>query len=121
MFACNSGNSAIVSRLVEVPGLDINYQDEKYGDTAAHLASQSGHTEVVRILDETGKVNWNKRDKRGWRGDTPIMMALKGSKTEIVEILLRCPRVDLSCRDKEGWSLVFRAIQKKRIGDQIIY
>lgn len=28
MFACQLGNSAIVSRLVEVTGLDINYQDE---------------------------------------------------------------------------------------------
>ena len=27
MIACNSGNSAIVSRLVQVPGLDINYQN----------------------------------------------------------------------------------------------
>ena len=26
MFACHRGNSAIVSRLVQVPGLDINYQ-----------------------------------------------------------------------------------------------
>ena len=38
MFASIAGNSAIVSRLVQVPGLDINYQDE-YGITAAHLAS----------------------------------------------------------------------------------
>ena len=28
MVACDAGNSAIVSRLVEVPGLDINYQDD---------------------------------------------------------------------------------------------
>ena len=37
MFACSRGNSAIVSRLLEVPGLDVNYQDEN-GVTAAHLA-----------------------------------------------------------------------------------
>ena len=69
MFACNAGNSAIVSRLVEVPGLDINYQDED-GETAAHYASNEpsydpGHTECVRILAETGRVDWNKRNKRG--------------------------------------------------------
>ena len=206
MVACERGNPAIVSRLVQVPGLDINYQDEKYGDNAAHGASLHGHTECLRILAETGRVDWNQREKYGrtplylaiwyrhpdivdiithqpnidyhvkstrgytlaqaavWKGgikcvetlankdsfdgwnfpltgikrtngncncdhcamgcstldgDTPVMLALKQEKSEIVKILLRCPRVDLSCRDKDGWSLVFRAIQKKKIGDKI--
>ena len=61
LFACLRGNSAIVSRLVKVPGLDINYQDEKLGETAALMASYRGHTEIVRILAETGKVDWNRR------------------------------------------------------------
>ena len=186
MFACDCGNPAIVSRLVQVPGLDINYQGEKFGATAVNLASYDGHTECVRILAESGRVDWNKRDKCGYTplywalgkghsdivdiivqqpnidynvktedgetlaqvavrggdvkcvetlaaqercdcwnvpnrdGDTPIMLALKEGKTKIVKILLRCPRVDLNCRDKEGWSLVFRAIQKKKIGDKIV-
>ena len=30
MVACERGTPAIVSRLVQVPGLDINYQNEKY-------------------------------------------------------------------------------------------
>ena len=62
MFACNAGNSAIVSRLVQVPGLDINYQDED-GYTAAHVLTVQGQPECVRILAETGRVDWNKRDK----------------------------------------------------------
>ena len=53
MDACNHGNPAIVSRLVQVPRLDINYQDE-YGNTAALMASWKGRTECVRILAETG-------------------------------------------------------------------
>ena len=39
MYACDAGNPAIVFRLVQEPGLDINYQDEG-GWTAAHLASE---------------------------------------------------------------------------------
>ena len=186
MFACNAGNSAIVSRLVEVPGMDINYQESGWSQTAAHIATMFGHTECVRKLAETRKVDWNKTDKIGltalywalkdghsdivdiivqqpnidynvktehgitlghaavsgfdvelvetlnaaesfdsWNvpdgeGETPIMGALRWNKIEMVEILLKCPRVDLSCRDREGWSLVFIAIQKKKIGDQII-
>ena len=46
------------------------------------------------------------------------MMAFDQEKTEIVEILIRCPRVDLSCRDEEGWSLVFRAIQRNKLGEK---
>ena len=43
MVACNYDNPAIVSRLVQVPGLDINYQDEN-GWTAAHQACRAGRT-----------------------------------------------------------------------------
>ena len=185
MVACSAGNPTIVSRLVKLPGLDINDQDET-GDTAAHRACYHGRTECVRVLAETDRVDWNKADNSGetplysalagghsdivdiiiqqpnlnynvktltgetlghaaakggdvkcletlasqesfdsWnvpdnRGDTPVMKALKEGKTEIVEILLRCPRVDLSCRDKEGWSLVFRAIQRNKLGEKTI-
>ena len=59
MAACKRGNSAIVSSLVQVPGLDINLQDD-VECTAAHWASLKGRTECVRILAFTGKVDWNK-------------------------------------------------------------
>ena len=150
MFACDAGNSAIVSRLVQVPGLDINHQDED-GDTAARWASDSGHTECVSILAETDRVDWNKRNKGG---RTPLYLALEQGHSDIVDIIvqqpnidynvktkfgetlgqaavsggnekcletvLRCPRVDLNCRDEEGWSLVFRAIQRKKLGEKIL-
>ena len=114
MFAFGRGNSAIVSRLVQVPGLDINYQDED-GDTAAHRASERGQTECVRILADTGKVDWNKTE---FEGETPLHCAIVNEYSEIVDIIIRCPHVDLSCRDKKGWSPVFRAIQTKKIGEQ---
>ena len=45
MFVCRRGNTAIVSSLVQVPGLDIKYQDQdRTGYSAAHLASREGHT-----------------------------------------------------------------------------
>ena len=89
MFACRAGNSAIVSRLVEVPGLDINYQDEN-GWTAALLASWEGQTECVRILAETGKVDWNKRDR--W-GETPLYLALESGYSDIVDIIVQQPNI----------------------------
>ena len=97
--ACNNGNSAIVSRLVEVPGLDINYQDEKYGDTAAHRASMNGHTECVRILAETGRVDWNKRDKCGY---TPLYCALEYGRSDIVDIIVQQPNIDYNVKTDPG-------------------
>ena len=72
MFACWLGSPAIVSRLVQVPKLDVNFQDEN-GNTAAHLASLSGHTECVRMLAETGRVNWNY--SLIWGGQTALYQA----------------------------------------------
>ena len=53
MFACQYGNSAIVSRLLKEPGLDINYQDER-GRTAVFLARR--HMRCLKILADTGRV-----------------------------------------------------------------
>ena len=64
MIACKNGHSAIVSRLIEVEGLDINYEDE-LGYNAANLACYNGSTECVDILVQTDKVDWNKVDKKG--------------------------------------------------------
>ena len=85
MFACNAGNPAIVSRLVQVPGLDINYIDEN-DDTAAHGASWHGHTECVRILAETDRVDWNKRDEEG---GSPLYWGLEGGHSDIVSIIVQ--------------------------------
>ena len=92
MFACQHGNAAIVSRLVKVPGLDINYHDEYYqDDTAAHLASLEGHTECVRILAETEKVDWNISNMENM---TPLYWALLEGHSEIVNIIVQQPKID---------------------------
>ena len=57
MFACKAGITAIVSRLVEVPGLDIMYQD-RWGYTAALLAITMSQPECLRILAGTGRVTF---------------------------------------------------------------
>ena len=103
--------------IVRQPNINYNVKTE-HGITLAHAAVRGGNVKSVETLAAQERCDsWNVPDSDG---DTPIMMALKEGKTKLVEILLRCPRVDLSCRDREGWSLVFRAIQQKEIGDQII-
>ena len=45
MVACYWGHSAIVSRLVQVPGLDINWQN-RMGSSAVHKACSQERVEI---------------------------------------------------------------------------
>ena len=106
IFACRAGYSAIVSRLVQVEGLDINYQDEE-GWTAAHEASMRGHTECVRVLAETGRVDWNIRNK--W-GNTPLYWALYRGHSDIVDIITQQPNIDYNVKTEAGETLAHAAV-----------
>ena len=101
-----SSNSAIVSRLVQVPGLDINHQNNM-GYTAAHYTSQEGNTECVKILVETGKVDWNKRDNFG---NTPLYLALEKRHSDIVDIIMEQPNVKYNIKNKMGETLGHAAV-----------
>ena len=111
MFACERGNSAIVSRLVQVPGLDINYQDED-GYTAAILACCHGQTECVRRLAETGKVDWNKRNR--W-GQTPLYWALNNGHSLIVEIIVKQSNIDYNIKTIDGETLAQVAVMEGNV------
>ena len=70
--------------------------------------------ECVKILASQKSCQcWNVPNSDG---DTPVMIALEKNKTKIIKILLDCPRVDLKCRNKEGWSLLFRALERNKLG-----
>ena len=103
--ACRHGNSAIVSRLIQEPGLDINYQNE-IGWTAAHLAWR--HTECVRILAETDRVDWNKADRRG---RTPLYWALKYGHSDTVDIIVQQPNIDYNVKTEDGDTLAHAAVE----------
>ena len=109
MFACAAGNSAIVSRLVQVPGLDINYLDEN-DDTAAHGASWHVHTDCLRILAETGIVNWNKRHKWVRGVSTPLSRALYRGFSDIVDIIMEQPNIDYNVKTRNGETLGHAAV-----------
>ena len=114
--ALERGHSDTVDIIVQKPNIDYNVKTED-GETLAQVAVKGGDVRCVETLAAQERCDcWNVPDM--W-GITPIMWALKEGKTEIVEILLRCSRVDLSCRDKEGWSLVFRAIQRNKLGEKM--
>ena len=81
---CTDGNLEGVNEC-SFRGVDVNYNDE-LGDTAALLASFHGHTECVRILADTKRVDWSKADRDGW---TPLYMALGRGHSDIMDIIVR--------------------------------
>ena len=88
-------------------GDDVNYQNPKYGFTAAHLASIDGHTEIIRLLAGTGKVDWNLQNKWGY---TPLHRALLWGYPDIVEIISKIPGVDFSVKAEDGVTLAQASI-----------
>ena len=58
-------------------------------------ASLNGHTECVRILTETDKVEWN---KRGERGCTALFNALNSGHSDTVEIIVQQPNIDYNAK-----------------------
>ena len=112
MVACEYGTPAIVSRLVQVPELDINYQDKKFGYTAALQAIMKGQTECVKILAETDSVDWNKTDRMGW---TPLFEALRSGHSNIVDIIVQQPNIDFNVKTNNGETLAQRAVKGQNV------
>ena len=108
MVACEHGNADIVSRLLQIPGLDPDYQNEIYCYSAAHVAigdSTGRSPECLEILAKNESVDLNKKDLFGRTSLGYALWQYYGSDDEedgieeIVQILLNCPRVDLNLVD----------------------
>ena len=65
-------------------GVDVNYQDEQYGASALHAASQGGKEDIVKILLKRG-ADVNLKSKEG---NTPLMAAAFNHHESVVKILL---------------------------------
>ena len=73
------------------------------------VSSEKARTECVRILAETGRVDWNKNDK--W-GRTPLYWALRKGHSDIVDIIVQQPNIDYNVKTEAGetptWAAVIR-------------
>ena len=108
MFACKRGHHNIVSRLVTIPGIDIQYEDS-LGRTAAHYAADWGHSQCITILAQTGLVNWNSKTSIGW---TPLYIAVMMGHHDIVDIITQQDNIYYSVLTKDGVTLAQAVVRK---------
>ena len=124
MLACQLGYPSVVARLVEEQDLDVNFQEDKYGFTAAYLAVKLGLTDPARgntklailetsrgcisALAKVDTVDWTKADKKGY---TPLYWALYNGNTKIVDIIVSQSNIDYNVKTNDGYTLSDAATQ----------
>ena len=107
--SCGENNPEKVQsylNLAEDLEIDINAVDD-YGDTAAHNAAGSGHTEIIRILAATDLVDWNKGGRDGW---TPLHLALFCGLSDVVGIILKQDNINLGLKTQAGRTVAIAAV-----------
>ena len=67
--------------------------------TALHYASDSGLTEIVKMLLAHPAVNVNVQDNSG---GTPLLFTCANRHVSVVRLLLKNPRVNVTWVDNEG-------------------
>ena len=72
------------------------------GSSLARIAVEVGKVEDIRLLAQSGTVDWNEATKDE---DPAIMWALKNRKLDMVRILLVCPGVETKIRDRNKQTL----------------
>ena len=61
MEACFGGSENSLMKLLQVDGIEINYQNFS-GQTALHLAFENDNLGCIKILGEASGLNWNLKD-----------------------------------------------------------
>ena len=69
----------------------------KRGETALHLAAESGHAETAKMLLDA-KLDGNLQDENGW---TALHQAAQNGHPRVVKVLLDA-KVDVTIKDREG-------------------
>jgi len=85
-FAARMGSAQIVGSLLQMPGMEVNVQDDR-SFTPLDLAIEKGHVEVVKLLLEYTSTSDLER-KHNCSGNTPLHIATKNGHVELTNLLL---------------------------------
>jgi ankyrin repeat protein len=105
--ACLGGITWLAQELI-TRGVEINEQYSGYYEkgSALHLATQQGHTEIIKLLLA------NKADINGKNddGETPLHVAAREGQLAAAELLLK-NKAGLEIKDKYGETALFKAVE----------
>jgi ankyrin repeat domain-containing protein 50 len=115
--ACSRGGAAlhraavydylgIVKLLLVHKDIDVNaYHSGWDHESPLMLASEYGHTDVVKVLLDRSDIKINDLS-----GDySALHLAVRYEQTETVKILLADPRIDVELRNQDGWPALVMA------------
>ena len=110
MWACVVGLPVMVERLCQVPGIDINYQDDsRLENTALMHAVAHNNLQCVEKLRAVTGLNWDVEDSFG---HSALMVAVVLGHTGIVETLL--PVCSLSITNTDGNTVTHLAVKSTK-------
>ncbi|KAL3866107.1 hypothetical protein ACJMK2_043440 [Sinanodonta woodiana] len=84
-LAARFGHQNVVTELLRVENVDVNYKEKKYGFTPLHIATERRHASVVEILCQHRDIRVNLSDKIG---RTPLHIAAANGDKHIMKHLL---------------------------------
>ncbi|KAI9022419.1 ankyrin repeat-containing domain protein [Hyaloraphidium curvatum] len=94
--ACKNGNSAQVSKLLLLPGINPNERLEgTSGYMPLHVAAEDGWTRIAELLIADPRTDVNARTSDDM---TALHLAAGNGHLDVVDRLLRCPKVDAAAR-----------------------
>ncbi|CAH0396205.1 unnamed protein product [Bemisia tabaci] len=109
-IAAENGNSILIELLLEQSNLDVSRS--YHGKTTLHIASEKGHTDVLKALlaDHRCTHYVNMKDSSG---KTPVHIAVEYGRTNILSNLLEKTH-DVNAVDKNGCTPLWIAIEKNQ-------
>ena len=97
-IACRKGNANLVRLMLEIPEVDVNLKNPKYGLAAIHFAARFDEYDVMQALLESGKCDVNIQDNAG---KTALHYANEAKSTDIITLLLK-NKANPNIKDNEG-------------------
>ncbi len=100
-IAAEAGNQELMQQLMHLSpdSAHLDAEDER-GVMPLHIAIEKGHTNIVKLLLESGKVDINTQSA----GETPLHIAIRKGHANIVELLLKDPKINPNLKDTDGES-----------------
>lgn len=103
MSAANYGN--IVKLLLQKPGIKIDMMSRK-GNTAFHIAAQSGNHIMIKFLLQIPGIDVNIKNRNL---ETPLILAARCGCEESVKLLLKVPEININAKNVIGTTALWYA------------